>query len=55
MLDREAHFPFTYVKLDKDEIKRKEKEHEQNMQTFTTLKKDLIKKKGQNLQVVSRF
>jgi hypothetical protein len=31
MNDREAHFPFTYVKLDKDEIKKKEKDHLQTM------------------------
>ena len=31
MNDREAHFPFTYVKLDKDEIKKKEKDHLQTI------------------------
>jgi hypothetical protein len=31
MNDREAHFPFTYVKLDNDEIKKKEKDHLQTI------------------------
>ena len=43
MNDREAHFPFTYVKLDKDEIKKKEKDHLQTIQNFSTMKENLKK------------
>jgi hypothetical protein len=26
MMDREAHFPFTFIRVDKEEIRKKEKE-----------------------------
>jgi hypothetical protein len=45
MADREAHFPLTFVKLDKDEIKKKEKDHLQTIQNFTRMQQDLKKKR----------
>ena len=52
-MDREAHFPFTFVKMDKDEIKKKEKDHALKMQNFNTLHADLKKKRLENKKIYS--
>ena len=53
MMDREAHFPMTFVKMDKEEIKRRDKEFDQLMQTFYKVREDL--KKQEKEVAVHRF
>ena len=45
MNDREAHFPLTFIKLDKDEIKKKENDHSKTIQNFKSMQENLKKQR----------